>query len=79
MKTVIIYTEDRRFGIGPNLAFSSEEKCLDYFRKLYPHAKSLRLCRSKYTWEKAISLLNHNTPMLSWDANIREVELDPNG
>lgn len=77
MKKVIIYTEDRRFGIGANLAFSSEEKCLDYFRKLYPEKKSLRLRRSKYAWEKSISLLNYNTPMLSFDANIREVELDP--
>ena len=35
MKTVIVYT-DRRLGLeGEILIFSSEKKCLDYFRKLY--------------------------------------------
>jgi hypothetical protein len=77
MKKVIVYTENRRYGSGANLAFSSEEKCLDYFRKLHPEAKSLRLSRSEYAWERAIVLLNHNTHVLSWDADIREVELDP--
>lgn len=77
MKEVIIYTEDRRFGSGEILVFSSEKKCLDYFRKIYPEKKSLRLRRSKYAWVKSLVLLNHNTPMLPWDSDFRIGQLDP--
>ena len=73
MKTVIVYT-DRRFGLdGEILIFSSEKKCLDYFRKLYPEKKNLRL---KKEWYRAYSLLNHNTHILSW-GSFRKGKLDP--
>jgi len=75
MKKVIIYTEDRRFGSGEILVFSSKKKCLDYFRKLYPEKKNLRLKKAEYS--NSFTLLNHNTPMLSWDADFREGKLDP--
>ena len=75
MKTVIIYTEDRRFGSGELLVFSNKKKCLDYFRKMYPEKKSLRLTQS--TWSNTFTLLNHNASVLPWDADIREGKLDP--
>lgn len=74
MKKVIIYT-DRRFGLnGKILVFSSRKKCLDYFRKLYPEKKSLRLTQSAYS--NTITLLNHNTHALPW-SDLRKGELDP--
>ncbi|MCK4819723.1 hypothetical protein KA005_28410 [bacterium] len=77
MKKVIIYTEDRRFGSGVILVFSSQKKCLDYFRKVYPEKKNLRLRQSG--WGDTFTLLNHNTPVLPWDSDFREGELDPSG
>ena len=77
MKKVIIYTEDRRFGTGETLVFSSKKKCLDYFRKLYPEKKNLRL-KGPEEWSNTFSLLNHNAHMpMSWDSDIREAILDP--
>ena len=75
MKKVIVYTEDRRFGSGEILVFSSIRKCLDYFQKLYPEKKNLRLKAHEYS--NSLTLLNYNTPILSWDADFREGKLDP--
>jgi hypothetical protein len=77
MKKVIIYTEDRRFGNGEILVFSNAKKCLDYFQKLYPEKKNLRLRKGEYS--NLFTLLNYNTVLLPWDADIREGKLDPNG
>ena len=77
MKTVIVYT-DRRFALeGEILLFSSEKKCLDYFRKLYPKKKNLRLKKLEYMRESFV-LLNHTTPVLPWGRLIKG-KLDPSG
>lgn len=73
-KTVWIMIEDTGFYSPPNelMAFSSKEKLLDYWRKLYPEKKNLRL---KKIWDNEYSLLNHNAHF-RYDLKIFEAELN---
>lgn len=73
---VWLYLDKREREI---IAFSSEEKLMQWVQELYPEKKSLRLMPyGSHSWghREAYILMNHNAYVLPWSHYIYSLELD---
>ena len=74
MPETVFVLQDRYMNEAPAV-FSSEEKLLEYYQQLNPHAKHLRIKRDTYFG--SVSVLNHNVHVARWwIERIHEVSLD---
>lgn len=75
-KVIVVYDRPYMEELGDVRVFSNEQNCLNYFKRLYPKAKHLRLRRNDPYDTSHFTLINWTTPILPWYVDIFEAEID---